>query len=167
VSYSLFSPQGFLKEYQRHILSSKLQHEFFSCKGFLILVYNEAIIKCYNFLLLFPSGFKEFYFSAYTHVFFLVFILQEFLEEQYDSLISTSDSIKGECYGYFTGVISSPRILLREIYANYDVPHDRLRDITHDYARTRGDRFHLRDITHDSSWARVYLGREFPLPPTV
>jgi len=63
-------------------------------------------------------------------------------------------------------VISSPWILLREIYPNYDVPHDRLRDITHDYARTRGDRFHLRDITHNSSWARVYLGREFPLPPT-
>ena len=66
-----------------------------------------------------------------------------------------------------SGVISSPRILLREIYPNYDVPHDRLRDITHDYARTRGDRFHLRDITHDSSWARVYLGREFPLPPDL
>jgi len=58
-------------------------------------------MKCYNFLLLFPSGFKEFYYSTYTYVFFLVFILQEFLEEQYDSLISTSDSINGECYGYF------------------------------------------------------------------
>jgi len=68
------------------------------------------------------------------------------------------------CYRYFIWVISSSRILLQEIYPNYDVPHDRLRDITHDYARTRGDRFHLRDITHDSSWARVYLGREFPLP---
>jgi hypothetical protein len=50
---------------------------------------------CYNFLLLFPGGFKEFL-VAYTPVFFLVFILQEFLEEQYHSLILRTDSIKGE-----------------------------------------------------------------------
>jgi hypothetical protein len=49
---------------------------------------------CYNFLLLFPSGFKEFL-VAYTLVFSLVFILQEFLEEQYHPLISRMVSIKG------------------------------------------------------------------------
>ena len=31
------------------------------------------------------------------------------------------------CYRYFIWVISSSRILLQEIYPNYDVPHDRLR----------------------------------------
>jgi sterol desaturase/sphingolipid hydroxylase (fatty acid hydroxylase superfamily) len=82
MSYSLFSPQGFLKGYQRHKLSSKLYMSFSLEKVFLILVYTEAIIKmCYNFLLLFPSGFEEFL-VAFTLLFFLVFILQEFLEEQ-------------------------------------------------------------------------------------
>jgi hypothetical protein len=55
---------------------------------------------CYNFLLLFPSGFKEFL-VAYILVFFLDFILQKLLEEQYHSLISRTDSIKGECYEIF------------------------------------------------------------------
>jgi hypothetical protein len=42
-------------------------------KGFFIIVYNEAIINiCYNFLLLFPSSFKEFL-VAYTPVFFSCF----------------------------------------------------------------------------------------------
>jgi hypothetical protein len=61
---------------------------------------------CYNLLLLFPSGFKEFL-PAYTPVFFLVFILQEFLEEQYYSLISRTDLIQGECYKYLNGMIST------------------------------------------------------------
>jgi len=84
-----------------------------------------------------------------------------------DGAAATGDNGRVRCYGYFTGVISSPRIPLREIYPNYDIPHDRLRDITHDYARPRGDRFHLSDITHDSSWTRVHLGRQFPLPPDL
>jgi hypothetical protein len=54
---------------------------------------------CYNFLL-FPSDFKEFL-VPYALVFFLIFILQEFLEEQYHSLILRTDSIKGECYEIF------------------------------------------------------------------
>jgi hypothetical protein len=60
---------------------------------------------CYNFLL-FLSGFKEFI-VAYTLVFFLVFILQEFLEKQYHSSISRTDSIEGECYEIFQRVIST------------------------------------------------------------
>jgi hypothetical protein len=55
---------------------------------------------CYNFLLLFLSGFKKFL-AAYTLAFFLVFILQEFLEEQYHSLILSTDSIKEESYEIF------------------------------------------------------------------
>jgi len=30
---------------------------------------NKAIIKCYKFLLLFPSDLKEFYYSTDTHIF--------------------------------------------------------------------------------------------------
>ena len=55
---------------------------------------GAIIIICYIFLLIFPLGFKEFL-MAYLPVFFLVFILHEFLEEQYHSLISRTDSIKG------------------------------------------------------------------------
>jgi hypothetical protein len=93
MSSSLFSLQGFLKGYQRYKLSSKLYMGFSPEKVFLIIVYNEAIINMwYNFLLLFPSDFKDFL-VTYTPVFFLVFILQEFLEEQYHSLISRTNSI--------------------------------------------------------------------------
>ena len=70
---------------------------------------------------------------------------------------------RGSVTDILSGVISSPRILLREIYPNYDIPP---RPSTGYHPRLR-DRFHLRDITHDSSWARVYLGREFPLPPDL
>jgi hypothetical protein len=73
MSYSLFSPQGFLKGYQRHKFSSKLYMSFSPEKGFFLIVYNGAIINmCYNFLLLFPSSFKEFL-VAYTPVFFSCF----------------------------------------------------------------------------------------------
>ena len=119
---------GFLSSSSSCSCSSFLSQEeerLFNGFHFLFYKYNKNVVnigqtadgyvKCCNFLLLFPSGFKEFYYSTYVHVFFLVFILQEFLEEQYDSLISASDSIKGECYGYLSGVISSPRILLRGI----------------------------------------------------
>jgi hypothetical protein len=54
---------------------------------------------CYNFLL-FPSGFKVFL-VAYTLVFFSHFYPTGILEEQYHSLISRTDLIKGECYKIF------------------------------------------------------------------
>jgi hypothetical protein len=149
-------------------LFSKLQHEFFSCKGFLILVYNEAIIKCYNFLLLFPSGFKEFYYSTYTHVFFLVFILQEFLEEQYDSLISTSDSIKGECYGYFIrgDLISSDSLYGRSILTTTSptTAHGISPKTTHVPVET-GSTSVISPTTHrghEFTWGESFLS-----PPTV
>jgi len=43
---------------------------------------------------------------------------------------------RGSVTDILPGVISSPWILLREIYPNHDFPHDRLRDITHDSVRT-------------------------------
>jgi hypothetical protein len=54
-------------------------------------------MKCYNFL--FFQAFLRSFTIAQTHKYSLVFILHEFLEEQYDPLISIGDSIKGECYG--------------------------------------------------------------------
>ena len=44
--------------------------------------------------------------------------------------------VEGSVTNILSGVISSPRILLREIYPNRDFPHDHLRDITHDSIRT-------------------------------
>jgi len=62
-----------------------------------------------------------------------------------------------DCYGYFIRVISSPRILLREIYPNRDFPHDHLRDITHDSVRT-GSTSVILPTTHrglEFTWGRV------------
>jgi len=55
---------------------------------------------CYIFLLVFPLGFKQFFYSISTSI-LLVFIPQEFLEVQYHSLISRTDSIEGSVTNIF------------------------------------------------------------------
>ena len=63
-----------------------------------------------------------------------------------------------------SGVISSPRISLREIYPNYDIPHDRLRDITHD--SETGSTSVISPTTHrglEFTWGESFLS----LPPRL